>query len=65
MDDRVSKVEALAVAKGKILPGMLADFIVLSDDILSISSQNLLSLRVEQTYVGGNLVYDEYSAVRK
>jgi hypothetical protein len=51
--------------KGKILPGMLADFIVLSDDILSTSSQNLLSLRVEQTYVGGNSVYDEYSAVRK
>jgi hypothetical protein len=51
--------------KGKILPGMLADFIVLSDDIFNIPSQKLLSLRVEKTYVGGNLVYDEYSAVRK
>jgi hypothetical protein len=44
--------------KGKILPGMLADFIVLSDDILNIPSQRLLSLHVEQTYVGGRLVYD-------
>jgi predicted amidohydrolase YtcJ len=44
--------------KGKILPGMLADFIVLSDDILSIPSQALLSLQVEQTYVGGRLIYN-------
>jgi predicted amidohydrolase YtcJ len=44
--------------KGKILPGMLADFIVLSDDILNIPSQRLLSLHIEQTYVGGRLVYD-------
>jgi hypothetical protein len=44
--------------KGKILPGMLADFIVLSDDILSIPSQKLLSLRVEKSYVGGKLVYE-------
>ena len=44
--------------KGKIVPGMLADFIILSDNILKISSQGLLSLRVEQTYLGGELVYD-------
>jgi predicted amidohydrolase YtcJ len=43
--------------KGKITPGMLADFIVLSDDILTITSSKLLTLRVEQTYLGGNLVY--------
>ena len=43
--------------KGKIVPGMLADFIVLSDDILTIPSRELLSLKVEQTYVGGKLVY--------
>lgn len=43
--------------KGKLLPGMLADFIVLSDDILTIPTQKLLSLQVEQTYVGGELVY--------
>ncbi len=42
---------------GRILPGMLADFIVLSDDILSIPVREFLSLQVEQTYLGGNLVF--------
>ncbi len=44
--------------QGKIFPGMLADFIVLSDDILSIPVREFLFLRVEQTYLGGNLVFD-------
>jgi len=44
--------------KGKILPGMLADFIVLSDNILTIPAQDLLSFQVEQTYVGGKLIYN-------
>lgn len=43
--------------KGQIAPGMLADFIVISDNILTISSKALLSLKVEQTYIGGQLVY--------
>ncbi len=43
--------------KGQIAPGVLADFIVLSDNILTIPSKALLSLKVEQTYVGGQLVY--------
>jgi predicted amidohydrolase YtcJ len=43
--------------KGKIKPGMLADFIVLSDNILTISSKALLDLRVEKTYLDGKLVY--------
>jgi predicted amidohydrolase YtcJ len=43
--------------KGQIAPGMLADFIVLSDNILSIPSKELLSLKVERTYIGGQLVY--------
>ena len=42
---------------GRILPGMLADFIVLSDDILSIPVRGFLSLQVEQTYLGGHLVF--------
>ncbi len=45
--------------KGRILPGMLADFIVLSDDIFSIPPREFLSLKVEQTYVGGQLVYEK------
>ncbi len=43
---------------GQIAPGMLADFIVLSDNILTVPPRNLLSLKVERTYVGGNLVYN-------
>ena len=43
--------------KGKIQPGMLADLIVLSDDVSSLLSAKLLSLRTLQTYVGGRLVY--------
>jgi predicted amidohydrolase YtcJ len=45
--------------KGQIAPGMLADFIVLSDDVLKIPPKSLLSLKVERTYIGGNLVYTE------
>ena len=43
--------------KGQIARGMLADFIVISDNILTIPSRDLLSLKVEQTYVGGQLVF--------
>jgi hypothetical protein len=43
--------------KGQIAPGMLADFIVISDNILTVPSRALLSLKVEQAYVGGNLAY--------
>ncbi len=43
--------------KGKLLPGMLADFIVLSADILTIPVHEFLSLQVEKTYLGGKLVF--------
>jgi len=43
--------------KGQIAPGMLADFIVISDNILTIPSKSLLSINVERTYVSGQLVY--------
>ncbi|UCE41861.1 MAG: amidohydrolase [Candidatus Aminicenantes bacterium] len=43
--------------KGKIHPGYLADFILLSDDILTIPVSAFLSLHVEKTYLNGNLVY--------
>ena len=49
--------------KGRIKPGMLADFIVLSDDILTIRPREFLSLEVEQTYLGGTLVYDRDSDI--
>lgn len=44
--------------KGKILPGMLADFILLSSDILQIPVKEFLNVKVEQTYLGGNLIYN-------
>ena len=43
--------------KGRIATGMLADFIVLSDNILTVPPRSLLSLKVQRTYIGGNLVY--------
>jgi predicted amidohydrolase YtcJ len=47
--------------KGRIEPGMLADFIVISDDVRTVAAEQLLSLKVLQTYVGGRLVYDSQS----
>lgn len=47
--------------KGQIAAGMLADFIVLSDDIMRLTSHQLLELKVEKTYVGGQLKYDRKS----
>ena len=44
--------------KGQLAPGMLADFIVISDDVRTVSAKQLLSVKVLQTYVGGRLVHD-------
>jgi len=35
--------------KGRIVPGMLADFIVISDDIRKVTARQLLSIKVLQT----------------
>lgn len=45
--------------KGAIKPGMVADFIILSDDILSVPVKKFLDLKVEQTYLSGKLVYSQ------
>jgi predicted amidohydrolase YtcJ len=37
---------------------MLADIIVLSDDLLTIEPEKILDVEVEMTIVGGNVVYD-------
>jgi len=47
---------ALHENKGRIEEGMLADFIVLSENPLLLTPKNILSLRVFQTYLGGQLV---------
>lgn len=43
--------------KGSLVPGRLADFVVLSDDPLSIPPRQLDRIRVEATVVGGRVVY--------
>ena len=43
--------------KGRLAPGMVADIVVISHDILSVSEEELSDARVEQTIVGGKLVY--------
>jgi hypothetical protein len=42
---------------GQLTVGYQADFIVLDQDILDISSDKIDDIRVEETYIGGNLVY--------
>lgn len=43
--------------KGSLEPGKFADMIVLSDDLLSIDAEQIMDVEVEQTWVGGQLVY--------
>lgn len=43
--------------KGKLKEGYLADFLVLSDDIFKVDEKEILSIKVEQTYIGGQQVY--------
>ncbi|MEZ4706293.1 MAG: amidohydrolase family protein [Caldilineaceae bacterium] len=43
--------------RGSITPGKWADLVVLSGDPLATPPEKMLDLRVEQTYVGGELMY--------
>ena len=43
--------------KGSLVPGRLADFVILSGDPLTVSRGRLDGLRVETTIVGGRVVY--------
>ncbi|MDG1025822.1 MAG: amidohydrolase [Gammaproteobacteria bacterium] len=43
--------------KGSLEPGKLADMIVLSKDILTVDAEEIMDIEIEQTYVGGKLVY--------
>jgi predicted amidohydrolase YtcJ len=43
--------------KGSIKRGLLADFIILSDDISSVPEKQILNIRVLKTYLGGKEVY--------
>ncbi|MEA3181154.1 MAG: hypothetical protein QOI59_4677 [Gammaproteobacteria bacterium] len=44
--------------KGTLEPGKLADMIVLDEDILTVPDEQLLTLRIDRTYLGGKLVYE-------
>jgi predicted amidohydrolase YtcJ len=44
--------------KGKLVPGMLADFVVLDRDVTAASPEKLLGTKVLRTVVGGKTVYE-------
>jgi predicted amidohydrolase YtcJ len=44
--------------KGKIVPGMLADFVVLDRDVTASSPEKLLGTKVLRTVLGGKTVYE-------
>jgi len=45
--------------KGSIEPGKLADMIVLDQDILTIDPAHIMDIGIEQTWLGGRLVYEK------
>jgi predicted amidohydrolase YtcJ len=44
--------------KGKMVPGMLADFVVLDRDVTAASPEKVLGTKVLRTVVGGKTVYE-------
>ena len=44
--------------KGKLAPGMLADFVVLDRDVTAASPEKVLATKVLRTVVGGKTVYE-------
>jgi predicted amidohydrolase YtcJ len=72
MENALSREEALkgmtiwaAIAnfeeavKGSLEPGKSADFILLNQDIMTTSEENLMQTLVEKTFVNGELVYSK------
>jgi predicted amidohydrolase YtcJ len=46
--------------KGKLAPGMLADFVVLDHDLTKEDPQEILATKVLRTVVGGKTVYEQH-----
>lgn len=44
--------------KGTLAPGMLADFVVLSDDLFTVARDRICAVEVGATVVGGDVRYD-------
>ncbi len=51
--------------KGTLSPGKLADLVVLSGDLLTIPTDEIPQVRVETTIVGGKVLYEAPTALRK
>jgi predicted amidohydrolase YtcJ len=56
-----AKLTGEADIKGSIEPGKLADFAILSDNIMTVPEQQIPQLRAFATYVGGKEVYHDSS----
>ncbi len=46
-------------AKGRLRRGMLADFAVLSDDLLSVDPNRIKEMSVGATIIGGSVAYND------
>jgi len=46
-------------SKGSLVPGKLADFVMLSGDIMQVPPAEILKTRVKMTVVGGEIVYSQ------
>ena len=46
--------------KGSVEPGKYADFVVLSDDILTVPAETIKDIEVEATVLAGNVVYGSF-----
>ena len=49
--------------KGSLVPGKYADFVVLSQDLLTVDEEHILDTKVEMTFVGGELRYQREEAL--
>jgi len=77
-DETLTRMEALQLytlnnaklsfeenALGSLKPGKLADFVVLTDDYLTVSEDELKNMRSVLTFVGGDVVYSDNSVLLK
>jgi predicted amidohydrolase YtcJ len=69
-DQKISREEALKIftvnpayatfqekTKGRIKSGMLADFVILNQDLMTVPDDQILATKPEATFVGGREVY--------
>ena len=50
--------------KGRIAPGMLADFVILNKDLVHTEPEKIKDIQVEKTYLGGRMVYERGSGLQ-